>query len=122
MLWAAHHSGVVVVGFDGQTGHRAVDPLLLLTPVAEPNPNHLLLHGELLGDERDLLRVGLRVLKNKKNFILIIQAMINSNHALLACSRLDFSHKHNKNLNKPNPNHLYKYEIFKSYIVLSINM
>lgn len=64
-LRAAHHSGVVVVGFDGQTGHRAVDPLLLLTPVAEPNPNHLLLHGELLGDERDLLRVGLRVLKKQ---------------------------------------------------------
>lgn len=108
MLWAAHHSGVVVVGFDGQTGHRAVDPLLLLTPVAEPNPNHLLLHGELLGDKRDLLRVGLRVLKNQiYYFFKIIQAVINSNHALLACSCLDFSHKHDKNLNKWNPNHLY---------------
>lgn len=61
----AHHSGAVVVGFDGQAGHRAVDPLLLLTAIAEPNPNHLLFHGELLGDERYLLRVGLGVLKSQ---------------------------------------------------------
>lgn len=66
MLAAAHHSGVVVVGFDGQTGHRAVDPLLLLTAIAEPDPNHLLFHGELLRDERYLLRVGLRVLKHQR--------------------------------------------------------
>lgn len=59
----AHHSGVVVVGFDGQAGDRAVDPLLLLAAVAEPDPDHLLFHGELLGDERYLLGVGLRVLE-----------------------------------------------------------
>lgn len=64
-LETAHHSGVVVVGFDRQTGHGAVDPLLLLTPITEPNSNHLLLHGELLRDERYLLRVGFWVLENK---------------------------------------------------------
>lgn len=65
MLESAHHPGVVVVGFDRQAGHWAVDPLLLLTPITEPNPDHLLFHGELLGDECDLLRVGFRVLENK---------------------------------------------------------
>lgn len=117
MLVTAHHSGVVVVGFDGQTGHRAVDPLLLLTAIAEPNPNHLLFHGELLGDERYLLRVGLRVLKSKKVWVscpqrysqvqlfmiiycsfCVIQAVMNSNCTLLACSSLYFSNKRNNDL------------------------
>ena len=100
----AHHSGIVAVGFDGQTGHRAVDPLLLLTAIAEPNPNHLLFHGELLGDERYLLRVGLRVLKNKRQRCSQVQvfriikcsysltrAVMNSSCSLLACLCLHFS-------------------------------
>lgn len=33
-----------------------VDPLLLLTAIAEPDPDHLLLHVELVSDHGDLFR------------------------------------------------------------------
>lgn len=61
----ANHSGVVAVRLDGQAGHWAVDPLLLLPSVTEPNPHHLLLHGELLRDQSYLLRVGLWILERR---------------------------------------------------------
>lgn len=68
-LETAHHSGVVAVRFDRQSGHWAEDPLLLLTAVTEPDPDHLLLHGELLGDERYLLRVGFWVLEKNRTVL-----------------------------------------------------
>lgn len=46
----------------GAAGRR-VDPLLLLAAVAEPDPHHLLLHVERLGQYGDLLGGGLRVLQ-----------------------------------------------------------
>ena len=54
-------------GFDGGVAHRVaaaggVNTLLLLTAVAEPDPDHLLLHVELVGDHGDLLRCRLLVL------------------------------------------------------------
>lgn len=63
LLTATDHPGVVAIGFERGAGHWAVDPLLLLTPVTEPNSNHLLLHGQLLRDQRDLLRVWFGVLQ-----------------------------------------------------------
>lgn len=39
----------------GRGGTGGVDALLLLTAVAEPDPDHLLLHVELLCYQQDLL-------------------------------------------------------------------
>lgn len=39
----------------GRGGAAGIDALLLLPAVAEPDPDHLLLHVELLGDQHDLL-------------------------------------------------------------------
>ena len=54
-------------GFDGGVAYRVaaaggVNALLLLTAVAEPDPDHLLLHVELVGDHGDLLGCRLLVL------------------------------------------------------------
>lgn len=38
----------------GRGGTGGIDALLFLPAVAEPDPDHLLLHVELLGDEQDL--------------------------------------------------------------------
>lgn len=49
-------------GFDGGASSsaaataRGIDPLLLLPPIAEPHPDHLLLHVELVGDHGNLFR------------------------------------------------------------------
>lgn len=70
--------GAVAVGFvrDDRRGLAGqgrgaaagrVDTFLLLPPVAEPNPDHLLLHVQLLGHQQDLLRRGLLVLTGNKN-------------------------------------------------------
>lgn len=56
------HSGDVRGTGHGAAGRR-VDPLLLLATVAEPDPHHLLLHGERFGEHGDLLGGGLRVLQ-----------------------------------------------------------
>lgn len=61
-----HHPGVVAVRLDRDGRHRTVDPLLLLTTVTEPNPNHLLLHGQLLGNQAYLFWVGFGVLNRKR--------------------------------------------------------
>lgn len=44
-------------GLVGQrrSGTARVNALLFLPAVAEPDPDHLLLHVELLGDQQDLL-------------------------------------------------------------------
>lgn len=39
----------------GRCGTGGIDTFLFLPAVAEPDPDHLLLHVELLGDEQDLL-------------------------------------------------------------------
>lgn len=52
-LLATHQAGVVDGGFDG-CGHGAIDSLLLLTSIAEPDSHHLLLHGQLLCNHGDL--------------------------------------------------------------------
>lgn len=57
----SHQSGIVDRWFDGGR-HRAADPFFLLAPVAEPDPNHLLFHGELLCYQGYLLWTGLGVL------------------------------------------------------------
>ena len=48
-------------GFDGGASStaaaaRGVNPLLFLPAIAEPDPNHLLLHVELVSDHGDLFR------------------------------------------------------------------
>lgn len=49
-------------GFDGGVASstaataRRVNPLLFLPAIAEPDPNHLLLHVELVSDHGDLFR------------------------------------------------------------------
>lgn len=40
---------------EGRGGTAGIDAFLFLPAVAEPDPDHLLLHVELLGDEHDLL-------------------------------------------------------------------
>lgn len=61
-----HHVGAVAGGFvrlrgggglawQGRGGTGGIDALLLLTAVAEPDPDHFLLHVELLCDQQDLL-------------------------------------------------------------------
>lgn len=42
-----------------------IDPLLFLSAIAEPDPNHLLLHVELVSDHRDLFRGRFLVLLEK---------------------------------------------------------
>lgn len=39
----------------GGRGTAGVDAFLFLPAVAEPDPDHLLLHVKLLGDQQDLL-------------------------------------------------------------------
>ena len=41
------------------------DALLLLTPVAEPHPHHLLLHEQLVADHPDFLRTGFWVIQER---------------------------------------------------------
>lgn len=48
-------------GFDGGAASKVaaaggVNPLLFLPAIAEPDPNHLLLHVELVSDHGDLFR------------------------------------------------------------------
>ena len=49
------HDGRSLAGQWGGGAAGGVDAFLLLPAVAEPDPDHLLLHGELLGDHQDLL-------------------------------------------------------------------
>lgn len=62
-LGETHHSRVEIVWLYGWGGHRAEDSLLFLPAVAEPDAHHLLLHGQLLWDQRNLLWVRLGVLQ-----------------------------------------------------------
>lgn len=68
-LLATHQPGTVHGWFDG-CGHRAIDSLLLLSSVAEPDPHHLLLHGQLLCNHGDLLRAGFGVLQKPKGQVI----------------------------------------------------
>lgn len=70
-LRKTHHSRVEVVRLYGWGGHRAVDSLLFLTTVAEPDTDHLLLHGQLLWDQRNLLWVGLGILQGHVSLLVM---------------------------------------------------
>lgn len=57
-----YQSGIVVVWFYRWGGNWAIDPLLLLSSVAEPHPHHFLFHRQLLRDHSDFLRVWFGIL------------------------------------------------------------
>ncbi len=42
------------LAWQGRGGTGGIDAFLFLPAVAEPDPDHLLLHVELLGDQQDL--------------------------------------------------------------------
>ena len=62
----------------GRCGTAGIDALLFLPAVAEPDPNHLLLHVELLCNQQDLFRGRLLVLGDTG--IQSISAVLNLGH------------------------------------------